>query len=126
MYDKIFIPGDVPQLENPLVSIEVAFWKQDKVPNSIKLVFRHGPPRVIGHPLGVYTQRLAIDVGAGEVLVAMRLGVTGHRSTSQIAYITVSHTFLSIIAISLGVLSGNYCCVVADAGTSPVRHELRP
>ncbi|KXJ94148.1 hypothetical protein Micbo1qcDRAFT_41691 [Microdochium bolleyi] len=97
VYDKVLIPGEPkPQLQlqkqqkiNPLVAIEVAFWNLDKVPNSLKLCFRHGPPRILGHPQAGYRpQTLALDVDAGEELVGMRLGVAVQGESSQIACIT--------------------------------------
>ncbi|KAH7037521.1 uncharacterized protein B0I36DRAFT_67283 [Microdochium trichocladiopsis] len=91
LQEKVFIFGEgLPENNhNPLTSVEVTFWKHDKVPNSIRLYFRHGPPRVLGHPQSVHRpQRIDLDVDGGEELTSMRLGIIGHGDTSQIAFIT--------------------------------------
>ena len=98
VHEKVFIPGEVPwgrsnidHTENLLVAIEVTFWKLDKVPNSMKLFFKYGPPRILGHPQSENRpQRIALDVGQGEELTCLHIGVTGSGETSQIAFITVS------------------------------------
>lgn len=98
VHEKVFIPSEVPwgsrnisRTENLLVAIEVTFWKLDKVPNSMKLFFQHGPPRILGHPQSAHRlQRITLDAGYGEELTCLHIGVTGSGETSQIAFITVS------------------------------------